>query len=980
MGVNLLTNLLGQKVEELGEKIAAYREARRENNHSGPGHVSLMLHTFVGPDLEDVRRKVRQPFLDYLAISTDLIKKARWECPAFATAPGRRLESLDDCQLTDAETQMIMDHAFERYFQSSGLFGTPEMCLQMVDRLKAIGVDEIACLIDFGVDTNSVLESLEYLNQVRSRANDVVPESDYSIPSQIRRHQVTHVQCTPTLARVLAQETESLESLRSLRKLLLGGEALPPELAAILAPALDGDLLNMYGPTETTVWSTVDQVEKPAGSITIGRPIANTQTYIVDRYLRPVPIGVAGELLIGGDGVTRGYLNRADLTDERYIPDRFRPGSGMRLYRTGDLARFREDGRIEFLGRLDNQVKLRGYRIELGEIESVLAQHPAVRESVVVARDNGSGVASLVAYVAAGLPTSSGEGAVSHWRTLWDETYGNLTGGLPLAADPTLNTSGWISSFTGEQIPEADMREWVEHTVDRMLALKPRRVLEIGCGTGMLLFRIAPQCDRYEGLDQSSKAIDYVQAEAKRQGLENVTLHRAGALELAELEPGSFDVVILNSVIQYFPDSDYLVSVLLRVSALVRDGGTIFLGDVRSISLNQAFHTAVELERAPAFQSAVELRRRIRLRLERETELVVDPNFFRALAHRLGVIHRLDMYLKRGHHQNEMTCFRYDVLLGVGGPRREEMPASLEYAKDITAAQISEQLASGVPILAINGIPNLRVARAVMAADLVASDACPETVGEIRVRLSESAGTCVDPEDLMALDLNYDVELRWSDERSHCFDAIFRRRDTAAAHGGGAAAPLRQLRPCREYTNTPAVQPSGTSLSLELKELAKENLPDYMIPTSIVVMQALPRTPNGKIDRKALPAPEREPTVTVAAYAAPQTEIELAIAAVWQDLLDLDRVGTHDNFFDLGANSLLMVQANSRLRAALRREFSLIDLFRFPTVSALAAHLSQDEDDQSALRQSQERGRARIDAMQRRKSAPRSGAAPAHVR
>src|SRR6185369_764936 len=158
-------------------------------------------------------------------------------------------------------------------------------------------------------------------------------------------------------------------------------------LAETLSTLLEnGKLLNMYGPTETTVWSTTSDVE-PGKAPTIGRPIANTTIRILDPHRALCPIGTPGELHIGGAGVVRGYLGRPDLTAERFVPDPFSPGE--RLYRTGDLARYRRDGVIEFLGRLDHQVKVSGYRIELGEIETVLARHPSVREAVVVARNDG---------------------------------------------------------------------------------------------------------------------------------------------------------------------------------------------------------------------------------------------------------------------------------------------------------------------------------------------------------------------------------------------------------------------------------------------------------------------------------------------------------------------------------------------------------------------------------------------------------------
>ena len=179
---------------------------------------------------------------------------------------------------------------------------------------------------------------------------------------------------------------------------LCGGEPLPPDLAASL---LDRSvaLWNMYGPTETTIWSTIERIERTAREVTIGRPIANTEVYILDQFLQPVPVGVSGELYIGGHGLARGYRGRPDLTQERFIPHPFSQEPLARLYRTGDLARYRPDGRIVHLGRLDHQVKIRGFRIELGEIEAALSRHQAVHQAVVLARDDQQGVKQLVAYV-----------------------------------------------------------------------------------------------------------------------------------------------------------------------------------------------------------------------------------------------------------------------------------------------------------------------------------------------------------------------------------------------------------------------------------------------------------------------------------------------------------------------------------------------------------------------------------------------------
>ena len=225
---------------------------------------------------------------------------------------------------------------------------------------------------------------------------------DYSVASQIRNLRVTHLQCTPSMARFLVSSEESLESMRSLHKLMLGGEALPSGLVAQLRPVVSGEILNLYGPTETTVWSAAHHVTQDEAVIPIGRPIANTQVYILDAHLKPVPLGVPGELFIGGAGVTRGYLNRPEMTAGKFLPDPFLPGSSNRIYRTGDLARYRPDGALEFLGRIDNQVKILGFRIEPEEIEALLGQHPDVRAIAVVAREDVPGEKKLVAWLIPG--------------------------------------------------------------------------------------------------------------------------------------------------------------------------------------------------------------------------------------------------------------------------------------------------------------------------------------------------------------------------------------------------------------------------------------------------------------------------------------------------------------------------------------------------------------------------------------------------
>ena len=213
---------------------------------------------------------------------------------------------------------------------------------------------------------------------------------------QLSKSRATVMHATPATWRLLVQAGWQ----GRIAMILCGGEALQPDLAAQLVTR-GASVWNLYGPTETTIYSSAAlyRPELSGGKVSIGRPIANTRIYLLDGDLRPVPIGVAGELYIGGAGVARGYLNRSELTAEKFIPDPYSVEPGARLYRTGDLACYFLDGNIEYLGRIDHQVKIRGFRIELGEIESVLSQHHSVLENVVMAREDNSGDHRLVAYV-----------------------------------------------------------------------------------------------------------------------------------------------------------------------------------------------------------------------------------------------------------------------------------------------------------------------------------------------------------------------------------------------------------------------------------------------------------------------------------------------------------------------------------------------------------------------------------------------------
>ncbi len=744
-------------------------------------------------------------------------------------------------------------------------------------------------------------------------------------------------------------------------KILCGGEAMTRQLADQLLVRCSS-LWNMYGPTETTIWSAVAQVKPGSDPISIGYPIANTQIYLIDQHcqrkddvLKQVEIGQPGELHLGGDGLARGYLNRLEMTAERFIPDPFSPKRGARLYKTGDLARLLPDGSIQYIGRIDNQVKIRGYRIELGDIESAISQHPDVAAAAVAVREDNVGEQRLVAYVTPKLtdPTPSHEAsknadsplehqaATTNWQEVWSTAYRHSE----VVEDPTFNFSGWGSSYTGQPIAEAAVQEWVDRIVDRILALKPQRLLEIGCGMGMLLFRVAPHCTQYVGTDISTEAINYVEKVLAQSNAnwDRVSLLSRAADAIEVSETSQFDTIVINSVIQYFPSIDYLVQVVENAVQQLTPGGRIFIGDVRSLQLLTAFHTSVQLYQAADALSVPQLRQRIQERITQDKELVIDPAFFTALQQHLPQISHVEIQLKRGVHHSELVDFRYDVVLHVSAAiSTPDAPIWLDWHRQgLSLAKIMQLLSAPEPkFMGITNIPNARLSKELAAIDLLATTDCPSTVAELKAALLDLPPVGIDPEQLWQIgkDLAYEVDINWSGLGvDGSYDVAFHKRSTTTERQiVDFLTPTAAAQPWSAYANQPFVTSISLDLVPRLRVFLQEKLPEYMVPSAFVLMETLPLTPNGKIDRRALPAPSSERPTLDEVFVAPRNEIEQKLANIWSQRLEIHSIGIHDNFFDLGGHSLFVAQMMTQVADTFQVVLPLSCLFKSPTIAGLA--------------------------------------------
>jgi amino acid adenylation domain-containing protein len=758
------------------------------------------------------------------------------------------------------------------------------------------------------------------------------------IAEVVARRGVTTLWLTAALFRQMVDS--DVTRLRGLRQLLTGGDVVSaPHVRAALAAHPSLKVIHAYGPTECTTFACAHSCESPLSigdSVPLGRPIAGRTVYLLDETRALVGDGEVGEIYIGGEGVARGYLNRPRETAAAFLPDPFAGRPGARMYRTGDRARRGADDELLFLGRTDRQVKLRGFRVELDEIEAVLRLHPALADAAVTVTTNAAADKDLTAYVVARphhhammTAPSATRSALRRRREVYDQViYDGIAGPIE---DATLNIAGWRSSYTGAALSPDEMREQVEQTVARIQRRNPQRVLEIGCGTGMLLFRIAPGCQRYVGMDFSEAALAWLEKELGGHSFPcRIDLLHRDADDPPTAE--RFDAVVLNSVVQHFPSVDYLCKVLHRSLALVDDGGFVFIGDVRSASLLRLFHLSVELSRAADDMPVHELVRLVDLATREERELILDPAFFTAAG--FDRVRGARVQLKRGHHRNELTSFRYDVELEIGAaPLETSDPERLEVRDAGGLERLASFLRGGRPsALRVAGVPNRRLQLERAAAFLLYAEPRPFRVGELRERLAAQEPFAVDPEELWRLceSHGYDVHVDWTEGSAEgAFDVTFVRPPAR-----GPLRPARFDENWRRHAHDPLGPFARSELIAELRSWLKERYPAYMVPSFFVAMDRLPLTPSGKIDAARLPPPEplrrrRE------RQSVPAEGKRAVLLRTWREVLGVDVVGVDENFFDLGGDSLKAIMLVERVRQVLGVALSPVSVFEHPTVERM---------------------------------------------
>ncbi|KAJ2987577.1 hypothetical protein NUW58_g4428 [Xylaria curta] len=765
---------------------------------------------------------------------------------------------------------------------------------------------------------------------------------------------------------------QSPSIISQLKLLLVGGDKVDGQDLSAAGAIMKGKIINAYGPTENTVISTFYDVPKGetfTNGVPIGRAMSNSGAYVVDSQLRLVPIGVIGELVVTGDGLARGYTN-PELNFNRFVSIVI-GGQQIRAYKTGDYVRYRPiDGQLEFFGRIDHQVKVRGHRIELGEIESALKSHASVRDAVVVAEQRNEHATQLAGFVTifdddkyeGHVPDTEDNDESQHvklWETLFDsDKYTTVEDVSPEAIGRDF--TAWTSMYDGSAIDKDEMNEWLDDTIRSILnGREPGNVLEVGTGTGMILFNIIDGLQSYVGLEPTSTAIEFVAKTAKSIPAlqDKIYMQKGTAADICRVEKSnSPNLVVINSVAQYFPSQNYLLKVVEDL-VQIKSVKTIVFGDMRSYALFDEFKVSKALHLLGETALKDEVERHMAESDRVEQELLVDPAFFTALQDSLShLIEHVEVIPKRMKATNELSSYRYSAILHLKDENSPLQVSEIDQGDwvDFTEEgldrqsllQLLQQRCSTGSVVAVSNIPNSKsILERHVVDSLVNNSVQTANDRDWLPSIVREAGRCrslsaIDLEEL-AQSIDCRVEISWARQHSQRggLDAIFHHYHPSEA---GSRVLFKfptdhAKNPSRLLSSRPLRRQLTEKVRSQLQELLRDQLPSYMVPQTITVLEKMPVTENGKIDRRALVETASKVVIPRGTKQQPTSPIGKQLQSIWAQVLYIDpaTIGVEDNFFQLGGDSIVAMKAVPLARK-IGIELSVADIFRHPTLEALA--------------------------------------------
>lgn len=669
-----------------------------------------------------------------------------------------------------------------------------------------------------------------------------------AIVNLINKHHVSVVQATPTFWNI-NKDTFISNKLR-VKRLLVGGEALSLSLSRFLFDI--GEVVyNMYGPTETTIWSTFSIMKKEDKKISIGIPIKNTFLLVQNENGEISETG-KGELLIGGDGVSLGYLGRTELNQDKFIHLNCVP-----FFKSGDMVTIRKMGEIEYQGRLDNQVKIRGNRVELGEIESLIENLKPGLRAVVKVMNQEEGLLCAVLSSTSSPDVST----VSSWSEVWNDVYGESN-----VQAHELDTTGWINSFTQKMYSDAEIRDWRDSTVKRIKSVcevnSNSHVLELGVGTGMILSSLLPDVGTYVGVDSSANAIEKLKA--RYSSSSKLRLETSDILSSLDRFEEKFNLIILNSVSQYFDSLDYLEKVLDAAISQLASGGILFIGDVRNLNHYSSFHSCRYLLGETSHASFQDFIKGVK-----ETELLIHPDYFTWFVSSRGVELEAVNLLREDSLFTEMSAFRFDSILC-----KSKHSPKVKASKNPLLDSFDNYLKSCLERKLKPSYTELSQKWLSLKAEFPLDLLCPSV-----------------------------------DERLHSSD----------------------------FANIPDRKSKGNkALYNEIYRELEKCLPAYMLPQFFKMVDELPQTSSGKIDRNAINLEGAEGLELTQVYVPPKDQLENELIDILQEVLKSKTVGMLDNVWGLGLTSLSVARIVRKIKEQRKVSLKMIEFYHFQTCKDIA--------------------------------------------
>lgn len=712
-----------------------------------------------------------------------------------------------------------------------------------------------------------------------------------------------------TIPAVLSQLYDAWprDGLPGLRLVVTGGDTCPADLAARHFGLSDAIFSNQYGPCEGVVNASsavIGTGREADRDLTIGKPIPGADIFIMDPSGGLSGIGMRGEIAIGGDWIADGYVDAPDLTSSRFVT-RDLPGLGKRrLYLSGDLGSWRNSGEIEFLGRADRQVQIDGMRVDPAEIETVLAARPDVLDArvLVIGTGDTKRVAAFVVPAVAAIDENSTLQA--RWAEAFDRLYQSGVSNHP---DQTRDFCGWSDTATGAPLPPVQMNAWLDETLALLRSRSTRKVLEIGAGLGLIACALAGEVDRYVATDISARACARLQATGRALGLSALDVRHLAADEVpAAYSETRFDLIVLNSVVQYLPGAGSLRRLLVALLPLLTPDGMLFVGDVRDLRLRRRFYAQVHARRIDAGLAVPSAEADIPRQEAQDEELYVDPKLFWDVARTAGSNVVATVLHKSGGGPEELVDYRFDAILRrQRGPRRDI--ATIK-GTDMTPDAIGDRLDTLSGPLLIRGLSRLGPKTEIQAW-IAAAEARNRPAALLAEADAENCSLYV-PDSAPLSTANLPVTPGFYNHRE---------------------VPL---------TNQPGFTDVTRRLQRGLRTALTAQLPAHMVPSQFHIVPEFPMRDGAKVDETALL--KLAQAQTQARAASGRDDLAIAIMRdIWAGILGSTVQADDADFFAQGGHSLLAARLAARIEREFRVSFPVIKVFELRRLDAIADYASQ---------------------------------------